>query len=174
MAVVRIRRVRMVERPRRTRFERLLMLRPDLARAALGPLLRVPLLRTAVLRDTIDRSYAALAREDLEMTETLYYRDDVVLHFADDVGPDYEPSYAGRAVVFAAYRRWLDEWDVMEREPFGFVDRGETLVVLGRERVRGESSGLEIERELGQVFRLRGAGVAEQWEYRSWAAALAH
>lgn len=56
--------------------------------------------------------------------------------------------------------------------PVGFVDRGDALVVPARERVRGEGSGVEIERELGQVFHLRGAGVVEHVEYPEWRAAL--
>ena len=164
----------MRERPERTRLERAVMLGPDLFRRAATLLFRLPPTRAVLLRDTVDRAYAALAREDLEFTAALYYHQDAILHFGDDVGPDYEPTYEGRDVLFEMYALWLREWGSLRREPIGFIDRGETIVVLGRERVRGESSGLEVDRELGQVMRLRGAAVAEQWEYRSWAEALAH
>jgi hypothetical protein len=54
------------------------------------------------------------------------------------------------------------------------VDRGDVVIVLGRETIRGESSGLEVDRELAQLFRLRGAGVADQAKFRSWDEALQH
>ena len=174
MPSLRIRRVQMRERTRRTRVERLVMLRPEALRPLFDLAIRLPLLRRLILRDTIDRAYAALRREDLELPARLYYHPEAVLRFADDVGMDYEDRYQGRDLVFDVYRQWLEEWGHMQREPIGYVDRGDTLVVLGRERVRGELSGLEVERELAQVFRLRGAIVLEHTEYRSWARALEH
>ena len=167
--------MQMKDRPTRSPLERALMLAPELLRGVLAPVFRLPpgsRLRTAVVKSVLDRSYAALARGDIELTEKLFFHPDSILNFGDDVGVDYAPRYEGRAESFAIYRQWLAEWEEMHREPVGFVDRGETLVVLARERVRGSSSGLEIERELGQVFRLRGPGIAEHSEYRSWDAAL--
>lgn len=169
-------RVQMKERPERSRFERLLLVAPDAVRSLAGPVFGLPpgsRLRTAALRMVADRAYSALNREDLELVERLFYRRDVVLNFAGDIGPDYASRYEGRDECFRIYRQWLKEWGTVRRRPFGFVDRGNVVVFLGYETIRGESSGLEIERELGQVFRLRGAGVAEQTEFRSWDEALA-
>ena len=125
-----------------------------------------------MLRMALARSYAALARRDLDFVAQVFFHADTALEFGDDVGPDYDRRYQGRALAFDAYRRWLEEWGEMRREPAGFVDRGDVVVVLGKEHVRGESSGLEIERELGQVLRLRGGAVAELTEYRTWDEAL--
>lgn len=167
--------MQMKDRPARSRLERLLMLAPDAFRGHMEPVFRLPpgsRIRTAFIRLVLDRSYAALNRQDLESVKALYLPDSA-LNFADDVGVDYDARYEGRELAFDIYRQWLDEWGFVRREPVGFVDRGEKIVVLARERVRGESSGLEVERELGAVFRLRGAGVAEQWEFFSWDEALA-
>lgn len=167
--------MKMKPRPHRSSLERGIMRAPELYRALMAPFFRLPpgsRLRTAILRELVERSYAALEREDFDVLQALYHPDSA-LNFRGDIGPDYEDRYEGRDLLFDAYRRWLQDWGTVRREPIGFVDRGETLVVLGHEITRGESSGLEVDRELGQVFRLRGAGVAEQTEYRSWDEALA-
>ena len=168
--------VKMQDRPRRSRLERLIMVAPDVYRALLVPVLRLPpgsRLRTAFLRALVDRSYAALNRQDFDVVKASYLPD-AALNFADDVGIDYDDRYEGRELAFDIYRRWLDEWGFVRREPVGFVDRGDVIVVLAHEHVRGQSSGLEVDRELGAVFRLRGAGVAEQWEFFSWDEAIEH
>ena len=153
------------------------MVSPEAWRALMRPVFALPpgnRVRTALLKAVMDHAFSALNRQDLELVQRLFYLPDMVLEFADDVGPDFAARYEGRDECFRIYRLWLEEWGTLRREPVGFVDRGETVVVLGREVVRGESSGLEVDRELGQRFRLRGAGVAEQIEYRSWDEATAH
>ena len=172
---MRVVRVHMRERPRRSPLEAVVVAFPAAFRALLTPVFRLPpgaRLRTAVIRSLVDRSYAALNRQDFDFVEACYLPD-TALNFANDVGVDYDDRYEGRDLTFEVYRRWLEEWGFVRREPHGFVDRGDTVVILARERVRGESSGLEVDRELGAVFRLRGAGIAEQWEFFSWDEALA-
>lgn len=167
--------MRMKDRPARSRLERVLMLAPEAYRPLMQPVFRLPpgsRLRTAALRIVLERSFAALNRQDLELVERLFYHPDMVLHFAVDVGPDYADRYEGRDECFRIYRQWLHEWGTLRREPVGFVDRGDVLIVLGREIIRGASSGLEIDRELAQFFRLRGAGVIEQTEFGDWDEAL--
>jgi hypothetical protein len=164
----------MKERPRRTLLERLALRHLDLYQRVAGLGMRVPGLRTLLLRLAFDYAYAAQLRRDLELAAQLFYDPDAVLNFPDEIGPDYERRYEGREELFAAYRRWLSEWEGVRRDVVGFVDRGEHVVVLAREHMRGESSGLEVDREVGQVYRLRGAVAVEHWEYRSWAEALAH
>ena len=166
----------MAERPERSALERVLMLAPELYRPLMEPVFRLrpgSRLRTAVLKVVFARSYAALNRGDLDLIKRLLYRPEMALVFVGDLGPDYLPRYEGRDACFDAYERWMAEWGGVERVPVGFVDRGEVIVSLAREIMRGESSGLEVEREVGQRFRLRGAGVIEQTEFRSWQEALA-
>ena len=167
----------MRDRPQRSWLERALMVAPEVYRPLMDPLFRLPpssRLRRAALRTIVDRSYAALNRSDLELVKRLFYHPDMALNFAADVGMDFDSRYEGREACFDAYSRWMHEWDGVRREPVGFVDRGDVLVVLCRELMRGASSGLAIDRELAQVFRLRGAGVIEQTEFDSWDKALAH
>jgi ketosteroid isomerase-like protein len=173
---MRVVRVKMTPRPRRTALERLLTLAPETYRPLMVPVFRLPAgsrLRTATLKAVMERGYAALNRGDLEFLKRLLYLPDMTLRFVGDIGPDFGGRYEGRDACFDAYERWLTEWGSVRREAVGFVDRGEVLVVLVREVMRGEGSGLEVEREVGQWFRLRGAGIAEQVEYRSWDEALA-
>jgi hypothetical protein len=168
--------VRMRERPRRSRLEGVLMLAPELYRPLMAPVLRLPAgsrLRTATLKAVLARSFAALNRGDLELVKRLFYLPDMELSFVGDIGPDFGGRYVGRDACFDAYIRWMQEWGSLRREPVAFADRGEVIVVLGRETMRGAGSGLEVQREVGQRFRLRGAGVIEQTEFRSWDEAMA-
>ncbi len=80
-----MRTVRMRERPRRTPLERALMRRPAALRAFGDVAMRVPVVRTALLRAVIDHAYAALARGDLELTAVLFY----------DVGVVHSPKRDG-------------------------------------------------------------------------------
>ena len=56
-------------------------------------------------------------------------------------------------------REWLagldenfETWDLVAEE---FIERGETIVVLGRIRARGRGSGIELDQDVGWVFRIR-------------------
>ena len=165
--------IRLRSRPQRTALEHVLLRAPLLLRLAVWVVAPMPprLRRRAVALAT-DRAFAATNRGDLEFAK-LFYRPDVVLRFSEQI-PDFLMRYDGRDAMFEAYRCWIQSWGGQERIPLGFVDRGDHLIVLVRERMRGETSGLEVEREVGQVVRLQGGLVAEQIEYRSWDEALRH
>jgi ketosteroid isomerase-like protein len=56
-------------------------------------------------------------------------------------------------------REWLagldenfETWDLVPEE---FLERGETIVVLGRIRARGRGSGIELDQDVGWVFHIR-------------------
>lgn len=166
--------VRMRSRPQRTALEQVLMRAPLLMRLAVGVFAQMPpRLRRRVVAQATDRAFAATNRGDVEFAK-LFYRPDVVLRFSEQMGPDFLMRYEGRDAMFEAYLRWIESWGGQVRVPLGFIDRGDHLIMLLRERMRGETSGLEVEREVGQVVRLRGGLVAEQIEYRSWDEALRH
>jgi hypothetical protein len=52
------------------------------------------------------------------------------------------------------------------------LDAGDQVVVLARERGRGRSTGVRVERELGQPHELRHGTLIRTCLYGSWAEAL--
>lgn len=119
-------------------------------------------------------SFGALNRGDLEALGRIYFGEDVRMRFAGDSIPGFEHEYVGREAVLSAYRTWLDEWGVMERIPTAYAEREDLIIILVRQRGRGSASGLQIDDEVGQVYRLRRGLAVEYIEYRSWAEAIAH
>jgi hypothetical protein len=118
-------------------------------------------------------SYGCLNRRDLGVLANLYFDEDIVMRFVEPL-LDFQSEYRGRQAAVGAYAEWMDEWGVVERKPVAYADHGDHLIVLVRQHTEGSASGLAIDVEIGQVYRL-GRGVAVEYvEYRSWAEAIAH
>jgi ketosteroid isomerase-like protein len=54
-----------------------------------------------------------------------------------------------------------DVWESYRTEPEEFFDGDEVVVVFTRERGRGSSSGVEVDRRIAFLCRLRGGRVSE-------------
>jgi ketosteroid isomerase-like protein len=74
-------------------------------------------------------------------------------------GPD-PGTWAGPSAMSDGWKAWLSAWDdyVAEGEDFRELD-GETVLVLGRMRGRGKTSGLRVETDVANVFNLRDGAV---------------
>jgi ketosteroid isomerase-like protein len=64
------------------------------------------------------------------------------------------------------------EWEKLVIEPTEFIDLGDVVVVLQRERRRGRHSGVEIETDTASVVRLRDGRIFRLQGYMDQAAAL--
>jgi ketosteroid isomerase-like protein len=64
------------------------------------------------------------------------------------------------------------EWEKLVIEPTEFIDLGDIVVVLQRERRRGRQSGVEIETDTASVLRLRDGRIFRLQGYMDQAAAL--
>jgi ketosteroid isomerase-like protein len=57
------------------------------------------------------------------------------------------------------YREWVatmeESFEVWELHPETFEERGDTVVALGRMRLRGRGSGLELDQEIGWIVDVR-------------------
>jgi ketosteroid isomerase-like protein len=51
--------------------------------------------------------------------------------------------------------RWLDTWEQWEYRPERFVDAGDRVVVVVRQRVRGKGSGVQVDQGHAQVWTIR-------------------
>ena len=64
------------------------------------------------------------------------------------------------------------EWDELAIEPTEFIDLGDVVVVLQRERRRGRQSGVEVKTDTASVIWLRGGKVYRVRGYMDQSEAL--
>lgn len=161
--------------PRRTPLEELLLRSRTAHRLAVMLVDRLPpgrLRRAFVGRLMLPLSYGAMNRGDFEAMLPTYFTEDLYARFAGDALPGLESEFRGRDALRDAYVEWVGGWGEQERVPVGYAERGDTLVVLTLERSLGGTSGIAMEAEVGQVYRLRRGLACEYVECRSWQEAI--
>jgi ketosteroid isomerase-like protein len=122
-----------------------------------------------------------MSRENVEIVRRggeAFVRNDWETAFADcapdvewvempSLGPDAS-TYRGTEQLRDAVQSWTQKWTEYEVEVFRFAHVGDEVVVLSRERGRGTVSGIEVERELGQVFTVREGKIERVRLYGGW------
>ena len=69
---------------------------------------------------------------------------------------DFEPVYHGHDGIRAFWRVWFAAWEKASFEYEEFIDAGDSVVSILSQRVRGRTSGVELEwRSYAQVWTLR-------------------
>jgi hypothetical protein len=79
-------------------------------------------------------------------------------------GPDFAPS-RGIAGYWRSMGEWLGMWESYSVEAERFVDGGDTVVVLTRERGRSRSAGVEVEQSAAAVWRIRNGRITSMRNY---------
>ena len=87
------------------------------------------------------------------------------------LGPD-AAVYRGIDEVRGAVESWLAMWADYGFEVHDCIEVGDQVVVLARERGRGRSTGVRVDRELGQIHELRHGKLIRTRLYGSWVEAL--
>lgn len=73
---------------------------------------------------------------------------------------DFEPVYHGHAGVRRFFRQWLSAWETVSFEYEELIDAGEHVVVFLNQRMRGRTSGMEIDwPDYAQVWTVRGGKI---------------
>jgi uncharacterized protein len=100
----------------------------------------------------------------------------------DEVEWEWDPRYArltggsrvyrGPDEVEMTTREWLSAWKWFRIEPEGFIDAGESVVVLARYHARPRHGGPEIEDQATEVWTLRDGKVVRFRSYRDRAEGL--
>jgi ketosteroid isomerase-like protein len=100
-------------------------------------------------------------------------------YFAPDVVWDTSSSSMPSAGVFHGhegmerfFRDWLGTWRDYEIAAREFVDAGDSVVIVFRQRGTGRESGIAIERDFFGVYDLRGSKVVRYRQYESREEAL--
>jgi ketosteroid isomerase-like protein len=86
--------------------------------------------------------------------------------------PDGE-VLSGRDGVFEGMRRWVSSWEGYEMELDEFIDAGDQVVVLFRERGKGRGSGVETAAHPGAVWTVEAGSVVRMQPFFSRADAFA-
>lgn len=159
---------------RRSRnLEERLMVRFSGAYQALAALVRRLLsprsrLRRAFLRRQQVSAYAAASRRDFELM-LVRYAGDVEIEFEPDLEPlGLSGTHRGHDGFVRMMETFNQAWDWPEVVPAMMLDMGDRVLGLGRFRLRGAASGVELEREFAQLITLRRGLVAHEREFLSW------
>jgi ketosteroid isomerase-like protein len=80
--------------------------------------------------------------------------------------------YEGWDGVMEYLVNWYSQWEDYEGEPVEFLDAGDQVLVVMRERGRLERDRLEVEQEFSHSFKLREGSVVEWRMYDSHEQAL--
>jgi ketosteroid isomerase-like protein len=73
--------------------------------------------------------------------------------------------YRGHEGVRQSWERWLDHWDEYEGEAEQFIDCGDDVLVIMRERGRGRTSGATVSSRNYLVFTIRAGKIARYQEF---------
>ena len=72
----------------------------------------------------------------------------------------FDPVYVGHDGVRTFWRLWLSAWETTSFEYDEFIDAGEHVVVVQSQRMRGRTSGIELEwNSYAQVWTIQHAKV---------------
>ena len=113
-----------------------------------------------------------MSRENVEIVKRLYdayERNDLTTAFSlmsEEIEWDssrlqgsfvaFDPLYRGHDGVREFWRQWLTAWDQVTFSYDEFIDAGERVVVVLRQRARGRVSGLEVSQgAYAQLWTLR-------------------
>jgi ketosteroid isomerase-like protein len=80
--------------------------------------------------------------------------------------------YRGHSGVRESWERWLDQWDEYGTEAERFVDCGDDVLVVARERGRGARSGATVSARNFIVITFRQGKILRYREFYDEAAAL--
>jgi hypothetical protein len=80
--------------------------------------------------------------------------------------------YRGRDEVSDGFVATWETWELFQLEESEVRDLGDSLVWLGRARLRGDASHVEIDQEFAIHFLVHGGKIVRFRGFREWQAAL--
>jgi hypothetical protein len=163
-------------RPSRSFDEHLTVRFPSLYRASAALVVRFLRPETWVrrwfLRHAVVSGWAAVQRRDFELMLVRYAPDVVLEADAGFQALGVPGSARGRGGMAHAMVEILDVWDRLEVVPVVLVDLDKCLIVLGRSRVHGPASGIELELEFAQLLTIERGLVTHERDFGRWDDAL--
>ena len=115
--------------------------------------------------ETIKGLYAAYDRGDLAAVFALF-SEDIVWDASRLGGVAVQPVYRGHDGIRAFWREWLVAWESVEFLYDEFIEVGDRVVVVLRQRMRGRSSRVDLEMDpYAQVWTFSGEGKIVRMEF---------
>jgi ketosteroid isomerase-like protein len=84
--------------------------------------------------------------------------DDVEIRLAHDL-PGFAPEYRGHTAVRSFWREWLSAWENVTVRDFELSDRGDEVLGVWTQVMRGSGSDVEMEEDQAAIFVLRDGKV---------------
>jgi ketosteroid isomerase-like protein len=88
------------------------------------------------------------------------------------VGFGFDPVYHGRAGRLCLQRQWVAELGEFQNEPEEVLDLGDRVLLLGRMKGIGASSGLAFDSEVAYLITFSAGRMIREQNFRSHAQAL--
>ena len=133
-------------------------------------------LRQALIWRSVDQALDAVNRRDFNAVVPKYHPDVEIQVAPGILGlGDIEPTYRGREGYLQFYRDWLPAWgDGFRFKPRELIDVGDgRFVGLVEADLRGQQSGIGLERRIGFVWTLDHEGlVIQEQNVLGWGEAL--
>ena len=73
--------------------------------------------------------------------------------------------FRGHEGVKQSFERWLEQWDEYGYQSEEFIDCGDDVLVIGRERARGIASGVDVDVRQHSVWTIRAGKIARYQEF---------
>ena len=119
----------------------------------------------------VRRAFDAFNRRDAEALLGCFHPD---LEWRPAISPGGMEgrTYSGHDGLLEWLAEVSESWETFEVRGVSFRPVGETVVVLGYHHARGRASGVEIDRELAQVWEIEGGKALRATAYATQAEAL--
>lgn len=159
--------------PRQSRnlYEHLMVRFPGVWRALARRFLRLSprsRLKRAMLCRELISGWDAGWRRDFELM-LVRYATDVEVEFDRDFETlGLGGTFRGHEGRLKTFERFHEAWERWEYLPAAVLDMGDRVIALGRFRLPGNVSGLDLESEFAQLVTLRDGLVAREQDFMAW------
>ena len=86
--------------------------------------------------------------------------------------PGHPGTSYGRAAAGKYLAEWRETWETYSVEVERFIDLGDRVLAVARERGRGRGSGLIVETQFAQLWTMHEGRAVRMQEWRTWEEAL--
>ena len=124
------------------------------------------------MRRTVQLGIEAANRKDYEAAFGLFDSEVELLVPPGLAGLGFEASVQGRAERVRFETKWRAEWGEFRYVPEELTDLGSSVLVVGRMRGSGPTSGAAFDTEWADLFTLAGGRVVREHVFLDHAAAL--
>ena len=119
-------------------------------------------LRKRAIRRIVQHGIQAANRRDYASSFALYHPDVELVVPTGLIEIGFEPLVRGLEARWRFEVQWQTEWGDYRYEPEELRDLGERVLVMGRTRGRGPSSGVAVDTEWATVFTISGGWVVHE------------